>query len=777
MNVSGQQTTLLDVLRNSFATSLRTPDGVAVPAVLLWADADRQWMALIPALKRADRRVYELGAFAPDINCGPVIWLKCIVDRTLPAVSPESGAVPILYLPGVSRQDLRAGDDCPRELEPLIELQYRGSVWHQRNGRPWTVDAFLTSGDGLGLDIARDQATHAAMLRALPLLANVPVASLRGRRLEAEDFDELAIGDSVRDILLWMSAPKAFELQCDAARWASFKSICLRDFKFDADNGGLEAAADGLLHGGGKWDEVWRRFCDSPQLYHGVPASLRHAVPRDLLVEACRRPALNEQREQQLSKELESACALPHATACDRVVALDNEHGERRGWVWAALAESPYAVALEPLTRLAHSARTTLGGASAEAMAVQYAVHGWRCDRAALDALGCLSPGKEAVLVSRVVRALYEPWLERAALRFQELMSEPSINPADLVSGISAERDTCIVFVDGLRFDVGARLQERLEAEGFLVHLSHRMSPIPTVTATAKPVASPAHSQCYGIEAVGDFAPMIKPSGLPAGAARLREAMARLGVEVIDADDIRIATGGEGGGWTEVGDIDSLGHSIGPLMISHLEEQVDLICDRVVALLDSGWLRVRVVTDHGWLLLPAGLPKFELPPSLVETKWARCAAVKGESHMSTPTFPWYWNAIAHIATPPGIAAFRVSTEYAHGGVSLQECVIPELIVQRGADVIAARINAVTWRGMRCRVSVETNASGLLVDLRLKWKDAASSIVSSTKELGANREASLAVSDDSHESAAATVVVIDASGRVLDHKTTTVGEMA
>jgi hypothetical protein len=67
------------------------------------------------------------------------------VDRALPDANPPEGVVPIFYLPGVSRQDLRAGEDCPRHLQPLVELQYRGRVWHQRNGRDWTIDAFLVS--------------------------------------------------------------------------------------------------------------------------------------------------------------------------------------------------------------------------------------------------------------------------------------------------------------------------------------------------------------------------------------------------------------------------------------------------------------------------------------------------------------------------------------------------------------------------------------------------------------------------------------------------------
>ena len=133
----------------------------------------------------------------------------------------------------MSRQDLRAGGDCPADLQPLIELQYRGAVWHQRNGRDWTVDAFLMSEDSVGLDIAKDNRTQDAMLRALALLAPEPLAGLRGRRLEADDFDRLAIGDPVRDLLGWMSDNEAFEARCDPNRWATFKDICWREFSFD----------------------------------------------------------------------------------------------------------------------------------------------------------------------------------------------------------------------------------------------------------------------------------------------------------------------------------------------------------------------------------------------------------------------------------------------------------------------------------------------------------------------------------------------------------------
>jgi hypothetical protein len=103
--------------------------------------------------------------------------------------------------------------------------------------------------------------------------------------------------------------------------------------------------------------------------------------------------------------------------------------------------------------------------------------------------------------------------------------------------------------------------------------------------------------------------------------------------------------------------------------------------------------------------------------------------------------------------------------------------VPDLVVESGEESLTATISEISWRGMRCRVSVQTNAASLRLDLRLNWKQAGSSIAATVKEVGISGEASLAVSDDKHEGAAASVVVFDASGRVLDYKPTTVGEDA
>lgn len=769
--------TLLEALQRSLASATRSPEGVSEPTALIWTDSDGQWRPMLPALRSVLPYLYNLGVYEPKSHSGPAIWLKCVVERALPDIAPPAGVVPILYLPGVSRQDLRAGGDCPPAVQPLIELQYRGALWHQRNGRDWTVEAFLTSEDGVGLDISLDNRTREAMVRALGVLASEPLAGLRGRRLDAEDFDRLSVGDPVRDLLGWISEPEAFRRRCDPARWDAFRNICEREFAFDPDKDGPARAGDLLLNGDGKWAGVWLRFRDAPKGYPGVGELLRRAKPRDLLVDQARQPQINEEREAHLRYALEAVCNMPHEIACDRIVALEAEHQDRRAWVWADLGLSPLAQTLEPLSRLAKLARSPLGGSSIETMASDYANEGWRCDRAAVDSLGDSKSQADKALIAKVVQALYAPWLEKSARRFQELVARDEAGYRRLVNPVKAEAETCVVFADGLRFDIAGMVQERLEQRGFTVRLNHRVAPIPTVTATAKPVASPAHASCEGGASSDDFNPVLSASKQPVNASRLRDEMARLGVEVLEPQETTLAAKTDKGGWTEIGRLDEMGHSLGTALVRHIEAEVEGIADRVAALLGTGWGRVRVVTDHGWLLVPGGLPKVELPAHLVATRWARCASVKGEASPTVPTFAWYWNAHARIASPPGIGSFVANAEYAHGGVSLQECVVPELIVERGAEALKARIAEVNWRGMRCRVTVETNATGLKVELRRNWKqaDPEDQRIAAAKELGSNGQASLAVERDEYEGTAAMVVVLDGTGRVIDSRATTIGE--
>jgi len=185
---------------------------------------------------------------------------------------------------------------------------------------------------------------------------------------------------------------------------------------------------------------------------------------------------------------------------------------------------------------------------------------------------------------------------------------------------------------------------------------------------------------------------------------------------------------------------------------------------------------VRIVTDHGWLLMPGGLPRHDLPKYLTESKWSRCATIKGESKVTVPKAGWHWNRAAEFASAPGISCFSAGQEYAHGGISLQECVIPDLTVEpvEGAGGPKASIVDVQWLGLRCRVTVDPPDTTLQVDVRTKPNAADSSIVAMVKSVGDDGKAGVVVEDEDLQGTAAAVVLVDASGRLVAKHQTTVG---
>jgi hypothetical protein len=775
--------TLADAVLESLARLVSTPDGEVPPAAILWPDAEGQWKSLVALLRGRVPHLYELGTFAPDDHIGPAIWLVCAVARTLPDHSPPASTVPILYLPSVARQELRAGADCPMLHQPLVELQYRGKVWHQRNGRDWTIEAFLTSKDALDLDVARDAASQQAMLRAIDRLADEPVAALTGRRLDIGFFESLSVSDIEREILAWMADADEYQKtkKADAAAFETFVGKMAREYGVDPTKQSPADAARCLARGEPAWDPIWRRYADAPQAYPKMQG-LMAAVPGSHfnLDTIDRNPKRNADDEKNVRLEIEKLVALPHAEACERVRKLCDKQAGRREWVWAKLGESLLAEVLVPISKLAAAATSPLGGPDVATIARAYAKDGWEVDRHAMRALVVAQRSPDADLVGRVVRAIYLPWLDKTAAHFQSVC-QGGAAIATLVAPVAAEREQCLVFADGLRFDVAVALQEKLQARGLVARLSHRVAPLPSVTATAKPAVMPLPASGYGSIGGGTMPETFLPQARtaagtkPATTNELHGVLGELGVAVLASDETDGAATAERGGWTEVGRIDELGHKLGVELAGALDEQVERIARRVADLLDAGWMRVRVVTDHGWLLVPGGLPKVDVPKSVVESKWSRAAAVKGSSQVTVPVVGWHWNEGERVATPPGVGAFRASEAYAHGGVSPQECVTPELLVERLGAAETATITNLRWVGMRCRVTVGGGVSPISVDLRLTDRDPASTIVGGPKDYDAKKdEAAMVVADDSLESKPAVVVVLDANGTILDRMKTNIG---
>lgn len=768
--------TPLDHLARSLRARASVPSGQTTPATILWTDPRAEWRALIPAALARIPELLVLGEYRPEHRTGPAIWLRCVVDRVLDLDAFPRDVTPIIYLPGVERGQLRAGEDCPDELKPLVELMYRGALWHHPNGRDWSAAAFLGSSGGPHLDIAADQGTTAALLGALDQVALTSVEQLRGRRLDAADFNRLAGVDLMRDILRWMADPEGARSRMGGGRWNAFSGECRSTLRFDPETEADVSAGARLGEATGRWADVWSRFTEAPGAFPGVPEVLARSRPAsELLFDRERWPDLNDEDEESVRGTLAGLPRLSHADTCRTVALLEAEHAHRRSWVWARLRRSPLAMLLEPLAQLAETAEAAIGGATPDDVAQVYADRGWIADASAREVLS-LAPAEAEQTVAEAVRHLLEPWLDGSARAFQASVQRQALPSADDRPAIAAGEDECLVFVDGLRYELGRRLAERLEAIGSKTRVEHRWAAIPTVTATAKPAVTPVAREVAGDRLGATFQPTMKGTGRMARARELREAMASAGYQVINAGTLEIPLNAGARGWLETGEIDKHGHHHRAVPFARqIERELDDLVRRITRLLKAGWRSVRVVTDHGWLLLPGGLPMVSLPRHLTESQWARCAVISGDSRPDAPLHPWHWNPDEWFAAPPGIACFSRRDEYAHGGVSIQECLIPDIRVEgTAASGPTAVIRGISWRRFRCNISVQARGGPVTADLRLSGP-AGKSVASSPKPIDADGLASLVLADDEHEDAALVLVVTDGAGRVLAQQPTRKGE--
>jgi hypothetical protein len=769
---------LIDLLVQEVRASAAYNSNVqAAPNVILWTDKLRQWESALPMLQAALPELIVLGNYAPERKTGPAIWIKCVVEGVLPDVALPADRTPIVYLPGYERRDLRAIAACPDSLKPLAELQYRGCWWIYSNaGRDWTVNAFLVSSNGgAGLDVAKDEKTQQVMLRVLPEILESERDDLSNRRLEAADFNKLVSSDPVRDLLSWMNDSQACRERWESSRWQALVGICETEYHFHPEQDGELTAAELLCQRQGAWEGVWQRFLESCTHYPQLPQLLLK-VQADLAASGASYPSINANEEQQLERDLNGLLQLDPAKARLSIGQLESRHAERRNWVWHALAMAPLAGVLEHLAEIAQATSSTFSGTDPEEMASQYRESYWRADDHALRALAYpLSPGQQT-LVHGLLDLIYTPWLDGVTRNFQNLVRSKGYPGIDQVNEATAEyavAGEAVFFVDGLRFDTAQRLAAKLQGLGE-IQLDSNWAALPSVTATAKAAVTPVHDRLTGRLTDRDFEPSLADDDKDFSSHYLRKFLNEKGWQYLEE--------GESGdpasnAWLQSGDIDKEGHVKGLKLAARIDTLLDEVVERAEELIAAGWRKIRIVTDHGWILTPRPMAKVDLPKHLTETRWGRCAVIKDSVDSGYQQVGWYWNSAVSIAMAPGVCSFKAGQNYDHGGLSLQECMTPVIQIRNTKAVAAisavtATLSDIRWLGLTCKIQAETQAEGVLAVLRTHPGDPDSEITK-RKPLK-DGKCSLMV-DDQFEGSSAVLVLLDDQGNVLAKKPTLVGD--
>jgi hypothetical protein len=180
--VSAGRAVVAHALRNA---AKYNADASTPPAAVFWPDPDRTWEPVTRLLQEAVP-ILVLGEYDSGKAQGPAIWIRAALS------APDSVNLPshlaerndrnpwVVYLPGHGRSSLSDVTNLDSSVAPLVEIALRSNWWPSAHSHSaWTPHSFLGSKDGVGLDIATDSKTKAALTSVLDRLLSEDVDELR----------------------------------------------------------------------------------------------------------------------------------------------------------------------------------------------------------------------------------------------------------------------------------------------------------------------------------------------------------------------------------------------------------------------------------------------------------------------------------------------------------------------------------------------------------------------------------------------------------------------
>ncbi len=345
-----------------------------------------------------------------------------------------------------------------------------------------------------------------------------------------------------------------------------------------------------------------------------------------------------------------------------------------------------------------------------------YVGGGWQIDRAGEEILRNLTaPDPTLVALLNPLRAAYRARWEQQLMAWSEVWQaagcpQPPYPSAGerLLKFLDARRPTAIVVVDALRYDLGQALARSINVqestERAMVHPAQ--APLPSITALGMGMALPIPAASLVAECDnGRWALREQGQELNLSSAASRRtwwtthghvsADALLRPRLVVADHT----------------LDDQGHD-GELEVAGTQDILRRYVQVVQRLRDAGWLRIAIVTDHGYIHW-AGQHDQRVTPPEGDVVYAsrrasayRAGSVVAGARVSSP------GGRHPVAVPSGAACFAAYGKrgYFHGGASLQEWIIPVIEIDwparaRPVEIILREQPAILTQRPRVTLSV------------------------------------------------------------------------
>ncbi|NLG80267.1 MAG: PglZ domain-containing protein [Firmicutes bacterium] len=251
---------------------------------------------------------------------------------------------------------------------------------------------------------------------------------------------------------------------------------------------------------------------------------------------------------------------------------------------------------------------------------------------------------------------------------------------------VSGKMQTAVFLADALRYDLARYLKDLLAREGYEITLGALPGVLPSVTEVGMPALLPEAQASLEVAAQASGL-TVRLKGVEVNYLNGRQEwlQGRLGpqAKVVKLAELEQAkTRGVSLLVVLSREIDKLGTFAADLDPVGLLNMVDQIARGIHYLREQGFCRFVVAADHGFLFLPPGVEpeRINAPPAAAcKERFAVGASHEGCVVMTAAELGLVGREI--FAFLPGLAVFALpggTRPFLHGGLSLQECIVPVL---------------------------------------------------------------------------------------------------
>ncbi|MBI3967055.1 MAG: PglZ domain-containing protein [Chloroflexi bacterium] len=703
--------------------------------VLVWYDPARDFAALVDRLDlpgcvlvsaavsplRARRTAESVYRQLGGGHGGPELRQNLLYRATARGVTPEQQQRDPFE--AFARCGAAFGDDEAERLEALAKAalrDYEDEIARLfREARP-TLDLLDALPAGARFPLVRQALDADAPVEAIVAALSRPDAAERLAAVPGALVELARLAQSELGL-----APVA------ANSWPAIRDrlgrfILVGELAFDLP-GGLPAVLAGVAHPDATFRTRVLAICDrlrDSESGREVYRALAAILERDLHLVAALGPdlALGERDTFPAQERARLAAVVRAGRAGDLVAARRLFDGASRS-VWRLDPERAllWQVAQRCLAFLELAAATAsrpLPSGLADLIAAYVAPDGlWQLDRAQrlFEQAGALSAHDDEVeLLVQACRVRYRETVGRAQTAFQTAVRIEGWPPEALrrqtqafdtcvAPELAERRKTAYFLVDSLRFEMGRDLAQALESLGPVV-VESLATVLPTTTPCGMAALLPGADGAYSlVEHRSDLVPAIAGAPLPTIVERRALLDARLGDryaeltldELLSTAPKRLAgrLGAVDLVLVRTQDIDALGEQQSLFRARKvMSEVVGELRAAAVRLAGLGCETIVFVADHGHVLIPEILAGdvVAAPPGDWVAKKRR--SLLGRSQAAAPGVLTFSTGdlgivapVPEFATPVALKTFHDGPGYFHEGLSLQECLVPAVVLRASAS--------------------------------------------------------------------------------------------